>query len=235
MPTEKAKSVQRENRRLGTGLMGFHEFLLRRNSPYEMTDELRKYLQVWKDTSNQSAKDWASKLGFPEPIAKRAIAPNGTTSIAGGRTTSGLEPIFSVAYQRRYLTPDGWKKQYVIDPVAEKLAEEGLDPSKFEDAYSLSKDVERRIAFQAGVQEYVDNSISSTINLPAFGEDGNNDLDKFGKTLYNYLPKLRGITVYPDGARGGQPITSVPYEFAINKKDIVFEGNENCSEGVCGL
>ena len=107
--------------------------------------------------------------------------------------------------------------------------------NKVEDSYSLAMNVEKRISFQAFVQGYVDNAISSTINTPPFGSIGNNDPKKFGETLYKYLPKLRGITVYPDGSRGGQPLTSVDFNEAITKKNVVFEGNEECVDGICGL
>jgi ribonucleoside-diphosphate reductase alpha chain len=139
-----------------------------------------------------------------------------------------------MAYKRRYLTLDGWKLQYVVDFVAEKLHEEGYDLSAVEDAYSLSFDVEKRIAFQAFVQGYVDNSISSTVNLPS-GAHENGNVEKFGSILLKYLPKMRGITVYPDGARGGQPLTPVDFDTAIKHKGVVFEGNEDCAGGICGL
>ena len=214
--------------------MGFHEWLIRHGHGYEPNDELAEWLSIWRDTSDASAVKWAKALGTNVPIKKRAIAPNGSISIAGGRTTSGIEPIFSMAYKRRYLTPDGWKMQYVVDFVAEKLHEEGYDLSSVEDAYSLSFDVEKRIAFQAFVQGYVDNSISSTVNLPS-GAHENGNVEKFGSILLKYLPKMRGITVYPDGARGGQPLTPVDFDTAIKHKGVVFEGNEDCAGGICGL
>lgn len=235
VPHEKVKEVKNKNMRTGLGIMGFHEWLIRHGYKYEPNAELAEWLSVWKESSDNAAEKWAKILNVPVPIKRRAIAPVGSISIAGGKTTSGIEPIFSLAYQRRYLTPDGWKKQYVVDFVAEKLHEEGFDLSGVEDAYSLSFDVERRIAFQEFVQKYVDNSISSTINLPAYGTPGNNNPKEFGEILIKYLPKLRGITVYPDGARGGQPLTPVPFEFAIDKKGVVFEGHEECVGGVCGL
>jgi ribonucleoside-diphosphate reductase alpha chain len=235
IPVEKTKEVREKNRRIGLGLLGIHEWLIRRNYTYDPNEELALWLEVWKNVSDVSSNNWCDMLGFKHAIAKRAIAPNGSISIAGGMTTSGIEPIFSIAYQRRYLTPDGWKKQYVVDFVAEKLFEEGIDVSKLEDAYSLSLDVERRIKFQSFVQSFVDNAISSTINLPAYGTEGNDDLEKFGNILMKYLPTLRGITVYPDGARGGQPLVPVDFEFARERKGTVFEGNEECVEGVCGL
>jgi len=234
VPHSKVEMVREKNHRTGLGLMGIHEWLIRHNHPYGRNEELATWLQSWKDVSDDSAIKWSNKLGFNTPIKKRSLAPNGSISIAGGMTTSGLEPIFSTAYQRRYLTPDGWKKQYVVDFVAEKLHAEGYNIDDIEDAYTLSFDIERRIDFQAFLQEYVDNGISSTLNMPAFDTPGNNDLTGFGETLIRYLPKLRGITVYPDGARGGQPLTPVEFEYAIKRKGVVFEGNEECTGGICG-
>jgi len=235
VPTSKAKEVQRRQRRLGLGLMGMHEWMVLRGKPYGESEELASWLATWKSTSDLSARKWAGQLSYNTPVAIRAIAPNGSTAIAGGMTTSGIEPIFSTAYQRRYLTPDGWKKQYVVDFVAERLVEQGINPNDIEDAYSLSLDVERRVAFQSFVQKYVDNSISSTVNLPAFGTVGNDNPEYFGKILYKYLPQLRGITAYPDGARGGQPLTQVDFEYARQRKGVIFEANEDCVGGVCGI
>jgi ribonucleotide reductase alpha subunit len=234
IPHQRVRDVRQKNMRTGLGIMGFHEWLIRHNLRYEPNDLLGEWLSVWKDTSDSSVIKWARVLGTNVPVKKRAIAPNGSISIAGGQTTSGIEPIFSVAYKRRYLTPDGWKMQYVVDFVAERLYEDGYDLSAVEDAHSLSFDVEKRIAFQAFVQEFVDNSISSTINLPA-GSHENGNVEKFGNVLIQYLPKLRGITVYPDGARGGQPLTPIDFSTAIKHKGVVFEGHEDCATGVCGL
>jgi len=235
VPYSTVKEIKEKNRRTGLGLMGIHEWLIKRGYTYDKNEELTEWLTVWKSTSDYASEKWANILGFNVPIKKRGIAPNGSTSIAGGETTGGCEPVFSIAYQRRYLTPNGWKKQFVIDFVVERLYEEGYDISKVEDAYTLSLNPERRIAFQAYLQEYVDNGISSTINLPPFGTIGNNNIKEFGDVLYKYLPKLRGITVYPDGARGGQPLSSVDFKYALQRKNLVFEGNENCENGICGL
>src|SRR5690606_17526190 len=116
-------------------------------------------------------------------------------------TTTGIEPMFAPAYKRRYLKGDKWHFQYVIDATAKRLADKGLDPDKLESAYDLAKDPMRRLKFQAWVQQYVDHGISSTLNLPAYDEQSFTNLE-FGTQLYFQLPYLRGITVYPDGARG---------------------------------
>lgn len=234
-PFDKVKQVRDKYRRTGLGLMGIHEWLILRNKKYDEDDELAFWLEVWKDTSDQSARKWANYFSFNEPIAKRSIAPNGTISIAGGQTTSGIEPIFAVAYMRRFLTPNGWKAQYVVDPVAQKLIEMGHKPETIEDSYSLSLDVERRIKFQSFIQKYVDNSISSTINLPSFEEYGKDNVENFGNILYKYLPSIRGITCYPNGSRGGQPLVPVDYNYAISKQGTIFEANEeSCIGGICG-
>ena len=132
-----------------------------------------------------------------------------------------------MAYKRRFLT-DGtkWKYQYVIDSTAEQLIQDyGLNPDNIDTAYKLSHDYERRIKFQADIQDYVDMSISSTINLPAWGSKGNSESDvpTFVTTLAKYATRLRGFTCYPDGSRGGQPITEVSYEEASKNKGVVFD------------
>ena len=68
-------------------------------------------------------------------------------------------------------------------------------------------------------------SISSTINLPEWGTQGNTDSEvkEFTRVLAEYAPRLRGFTCYPDGSRGGQPLTSVPYEEALKHKDTIYD------------
>jgi len=235
VPYTSIRQVREDYRRLGMGIMGIHEWLILHGHKYEENEELASWLDAWKKTTNSSAKFWANKFNMNEPVAKRAIAPNGSISIAGGMTTSGIEPMFSRAFQRRYVTPTGWKKQYVVDFVAERLYSQGINIDDLEDAYTLSLDVEKRIKFQSFIQKYVDNSISSTINIPKYKKPGNDNEQQFGEILYQYLPGLRGITIYPDGARGGQPLTAVDFKYALERKGVVFEGHEECGDGICGL
>lgn len=153
--------------------------------------------------------------GISVPVKTRAIAPNGTIGIVA-ETTTGIEPIFCAAYKRRYRDGENWLAEYVLDPTAKRLVDAGADPDSIEDAYSI--DVARRIDMQVWLQEYVDHGISSTINMPAWGSKENNSgtVQAFGELLLENLPKLRGITVYPDGARGGQPLNRVPYKEAMS-------------------
>lgn len=240
LPYDKVYKVREKNRRLGLGLMGIHAWLLQRGYGYEVTPELHKWLEVYKNESKRSADEHCERLFISKPIAYRAIAPTGSIGILAG-TTTGIEPLFAVAYKRRYLTEGTkWKYEYVVDTTADQLIKEyGLNPETIETAYGLSTDYERRIKFQADIQDYVDMSISSTINLPAWGHKGNNEdcVRSFAETLSRYAPRLRGFTCYPDGSRGGQPLTEVTYEEAMKHKGVVFEENVDraCTSGVCGI
>ena len=196
-------------------------------------------MKVYETQSKESADDHCDRFLLQPPKGYRAIAPTGTISILAG-TTSGVEPIYAVAYRRRYLS-DGtkWKDQFVVDGTAQALIDTGIDPNKIESAVDLASDPERRVKFQYELQKYVDHAISSTLNLPAWGSELNNEdkVAEFAQVIKKYGPGLRGLTVYPDSARGGQPITSVPYEEAHAKRGVIYEDNseEQCLSGVCGI
>ena len=225
LPYKKIYEVREKNRRLGLGLMGLHEWLIKKGGKYEVTHELHQWMSIYRGVSDRVSKDFSATLGVSTPIANRAIAPTGSIGILAG-TSTGLEPIFSVSYKRRYLKGTRWHYQYVIDSAAQEMIElYGVNPDKIESALDLATDYERRIKFQADVQDYVDMSISSTINLPEWGSKDNNEdtVEPFSKCLASYAHRLRGFTCYPNGSRGGQPLTSVKYSEAIDKLGEEFE------------
>jgi ribonucleoside-diphosphate reductase alpha chain len=238
VPYSDVDKVLSKNRRLGLGLMGIHAWLLKRGKKYGPDEELGLWLNAYSK-SGRAANKWADEWGLKRPKKTRAIAPNGTTSIVA-ETTGGIEPIICVAYKRRYLKGKEYFYQYVVDPVAKRLIAGGVSPDMIEDAYMLAQDVERRVAFQAWMQQYVDHGISSTINLPSWGTEFNNKhrVRDFGSMLIRYLPQLRGITTYPDGSRGGQPITPIPYSEAAEQEGVeMVEEQINVCEirgGSCG-
>lgn len=238
VPYDEVDTVRTKNRRLGLGLMGIHEWLLKRELPYAPNEELGEWLEEYAKAT-EYARLWADKHMLSHPVKTRAIAPTGTIGIIA-ETTTGIEPIFCVAYKRRYKEAqangkDITRYQYVIDPTAKRLIDEGVDPDKIEDAYMLSYNVEKRIEFQAWVQQYVDHGISSTVNLPHPIVD-KDEVEDFGKMLYKYLPELRGMTVYPDGSRGGQPLVPSTYHAAKGQEGVVFEeSEERCVGGACGV
>jgi ribonucleoside-diphosphate reductase alpha chain len=241
VPYARVDQIRTKNRRLGLGLMGIHEWLLINGHSYGPCDDLTQYLYVYAETSRRAANYWADEWDLSRPVKVRAIAPTGTIGIVG-ETTTGCEPIFCNAYKRRYLIDKVWHYEYVIDPTAKRLIGSGIAEEAIEQAYHLAKEPERRVAFQAHLQDYVDHAISSTINLPRWGSEHNNEskVRGFGEMLVKYLPRLRGITCYPDGARGGQPLTPVPLHMAMLNKDVEFkeEYTDICSitgkGGTCG-
>lgn len=223
VPYAKVDQVRTKNRRLGLGLMGVHEWLLKNGKKYGPDQDLQKYLEIY-ESNTKIAHKYADKWDLSRPVKTRAIAPTGSLGILA-ETTTGIEPIFCVAYKRRYLKHETWNYQYVIDPTAKRLIDQGINPDHIEDAYSLAENVERRVEFQAWLQKYVDHAISSTINLPSWGSELNNDnkVQDFGNMLIKHLPNLRGVTTYPDGARDGQPLVPVKYNTAIKNIGEVFE------------
>ena len=111
LPYNKVYEVRKKNRRLGLGLMGIHEWLLKRGYDYEMNPELRQWMEVYKEESERAANSLCDRLSISRPVAYRAIAPTGTIGILAG-TTTGIEPLFAVAYKRRYLSGgSNWKYQ----------------------------------------------------------------------------------------------------------------------------
>ena len=85
-------------------------------------------------------------------------------------------------------------------------------------------------------------SISSTINLPAWGSDLNNPdtFEPFAQMLAKSAYRLRGFTCYAYGSRGGQPLTAVPYSEESNRQgEEIVETHDICDitghGGSCGV
>lgn len=240
LPYDKVHLVREKNRRLGLGIMGLHEWLLKRGERFEVTPELHQWLTIYQSVSARESAHFSQRLSVSTPVANRAIAPTGTIGLLAG-TTQGIEPLYAVAYKRRYLkNGTEWHYQYEVDHTANELIERyGVDPDSIETAADLARDYKRRMQFQADVQDYVDQSISSTINLPPWGSELNNEdtVIPFAKALALYAPRMRGFTCYPDGSRGGQPITTVGYREAQRHQGLEFKEvfHDACSGGVCGV
>lgn len=238
VPYQKVREVRERNRRLGIGIMGLHEWLLRREYRYEYNSELSCWLDNYATGSVDGANDLCDRLGVSRPVAYRAIAPTGTIAGLAG-TTSGIEPIFAVAYKRRWLKGETRMYQYCVDHAAQTLIDDGVNPDYIESSIDLASDARRRLAMQAGIQHHVDMCISSTINLPGWGTDGNNldKVDGMARLVSEFAPRLRGLTFYPDGSRGGQPLVPVDYDLVkdMDRNQVFEETNDACKDGVCGI
>ncbi len=151
------------------------------------------------------------------------IAPTGTISIIAGPTSSGVEPNFFLCYSRNVL--DG-EKLIEADPAFEYVARkegfysedlmkriaEGENIQKIEEVPDKIKRIFRtamdispfwHIKMQAAFQEFTDNAVSKTINLPNSANIG----DVKESYLLAYKLNCKGITVYRDGSRTVQVLT----------------------------
>lgn len=240
VPYAKISEIRDNNRRLGLGLIGVHEFCMKHGVRYgtpEAFEVLEPYMAEYR-RALEYANDFQDSAGISRSIGATAIAPNGTIGIIAESTPSA-DPLFSAAERREvkqahHSGRDEFTSHVVVDPVAKRLLSEGVPANLIEDAYTLSYDPERRFVMTAYLQQSVDHAISGTVNLPQVVTNEREAKD-FGRTLLPYLPQMRGITVYPDGARAGQPRTSVDLEWAIKNEGQLFTDDATCSGGVCGV
>lgn len=240
LPYDKVGEVRDQNRRLGLGLIGVHEFLMKHGVKYgtsEAFEVLEPYM-VEYGRALEYANEQQVAYGVSTSIGGTAIAPNGT--IGGiAESTPSADPMFAAAEIRRVVdaSPSGdiHTDHIVVDPTAARLVAEGVNSDLIEDAYTLSLMPERRMAQQAFLQGYTDHAISSTVNIPAPITELP-EIRDFGNSLMSFLPRLRGITCYPDGAIAGQPRTPVDLEWALEREGTILEAKEDlCIGGACGV
>ena len=130
------------------------------------------------------------------------IPPCGTISMLHG-VSSGIEPIFSAMYNRRYRSNNTWKEQLVVDPLFQEYYDEGKSLEPFVGAYDVAP--EDHIKVQATIQKYMDSCISKTINLPSTSTP-----EEFSQAALDYAPYLKGLTVYRAGSKGNEPLEAIP-------------------------
>ena len=129
------------------------------------------------------------------------IPPCGTISMLHG-VSSGIEPIFSAMYNRRWRSNNIWKEQLVVDPLFQEYYDEGKSLDPFVGAYDISP--EDHIKVQATIQRFIDSCISKTINLPATATP-----EEFSQAALDYASYLKGLTVYRAGSKGNEPLQAI--------------------------
>lgn len=82
LPFEKVRKVREENRKIGLGLMGVHEWLLQRGYSYEVNDELKSWLEVYRSESKRAAREHCDRFYLSHPKKYRAVAPAGYPNVA---------------------------------------------------------------------------------------------------------------------------------------------------------
>lgn len=166
------------------------------------------------------------------------IAPTGTISIISGPTSSGIEPNFSLSYFRNVLEgekllevesafsyiarKEGFYSEELMKKIAEGISLQNIDsvPLRIKKIFKTALEIPPlwHIKMQAAFQEYTDNAVSKTINLP------NSASAKDIKDAYLLAYKLgcKGVTVYRDGSRDVQVLTTTKKEKEEVKKTISF-------------
>ena len=154
--------------------------------------------------------------------APTTIAPTGTISIIAG-VSSGIEPLFALAYQRNVMDNtlliegnpfleavarhEGFYSQELMAEVARtgSLAETGA-PQWVKDIFRTSHDIhpDWHVQMQSRAQMFVDNAVSKTINFPSSATPE----DIARAYMMAYDTGCKGITVYRDGSKEGQVLST---------------------------
>ncbi|WBU56088.1 adenosylcobalamin-dependent ribonucleoside-diphosphate reductase [Paracoccus sediminicola] len=116
---------------------------------------------------DEDVRDAVARHGIRNALLT-SIAPTGTISLYAGNVSSGIEPVFAYAYKRKVLQKDGSRsEEEVVDYAVQMWRELKGDaplPDHFVNAQTLAP--ADHVAMQAAAQEWVDSSISKTINCP---------------------------------------------------------------------
>jgi ribonucleoside-diphosphate reductase alpha chain len=210
-PTPAIEAMARGNRKIGLGVMGFADMLIRLRIAYGSPESLIS----------------GSRFDSPGVVPVRnatvtTIAPTGTLSIIAG-CSSGIEPLYALSFVRNVL---GGERIKETNPLVEEVArEEGfyskglIDfvsgggalserddvPDGIKDIFVTAFDISpvEHVKMQAAFQRHTDNAVSKTINLPPESTPG----DVRDAYLLAYSLGCKGVTVFRTGARGEQVLS----------------------------
>jgi len=262
-PLEEIRKSVLTNRRIGLGVMGWADLLFQLGVPYDSRRAINLAQEVMRfvsETAWSESERIAQKKG-PFPAFKRSIykngrprrnatvttiAPTGSISIIAG-CSSGIEPIFALAFTHKagdrvlhFVNPylkKALKRYKQGDKILKKVKEVGHlgeikeAPKKLRDVFKTAHEIDWRwhIRMQAAFQKYTDNAVSKTINLA--NEATREDVrDAY---LMSYKKGCSGITVFRDGCKGEQVLTSgikekktaaVP-QFEVKPRPTIVQGS----------
>ena len=190
------------------------------------------YREWFERQTGLNADEWESGYGLRN-YSTTTIAPTGTTSMVGN-TTGGCEPIYNVAYYKN-VSDDVQGDEMLVEfddyfmdvleangidtaPVKEEAAEQmannefdGIDsldtvPNAIGELFVTTGDLSgiEHAGIQCACQDGVDSAISKTCNFPNSATKG--DMDEVYRYIYEHGGK--GVTVYRDGTRSKQVLTT---------------------------
>jgi ribonucleoside-diphosphate reductase alpha chain len=135
-PLKQIEEMTRANRKIGLGVMGFADMLIKFGVPYDSEEALRlaeKLMKFVTEEARQKSVELGEKRGsfpnFEKSVWKdkynsmrnatiTTIAPTGSISIIAG-CSSGIEPLFAVSFMRKVL--EG-ARLFEINPLFEMTA-----------------------------------------------------------------------------------------------------------------
>jgi ribonucleoside-diphosphate reductase alpha chain len=138
-----------------------------------------------------------------------SIAPTGTTSLLAGNVSSGIEPVFAYAYQRRILQADGSAREEPVEDYAMRVWRHVKGDAEPPEALFVSAQTLRpsdHLTMQAAAQALVDSSISKTVNCPA-----DISFEDFADIyVEGYHLGCKGLTTYRPNAVTGSILRTGP-------------------------
>ncbi|MDP4284294.1 MAG: adenosylcobalamin-dependent ribonucleoside-diphosphate reductase [Bacteroidota bacterium] len=231
------KSIVSANRKIGLGVMGWADLLIKLEIPYDSEEAISlagRVMNFFKEKSLAASvklakqrgvfKNWEKSIFYPDTRLRNAtrlsIAPTGTISIIAN-TSSSIEPLFAIAYQRSHVL-DGSTLSEVnplfIDHLKRnKLYSESLMDEVSESGYlqhirqipiatrnlfktALEISPAWHLKHQVAFQQYVDNAVSKTINLAETASF--NDIEDI---YFNaWRQKTKGITIFRYNSKHAQ-------------------------------
>ncbi len=209
-PIPESGEITLRNRKIGLGVMGFADALLRRDIFYDSEEACsfgEKVMGFIEKEGLEASTELAcekgafsawkgsrwQKLGYPKlrNATVTTVAPTGTISIIAG-CSSGIEPIFSEVFYKNVLS-------------GARLVEKHPDASTAAWCPAWKVSIEGHVRMQAVFQKYSHSAVSKTVNLPA----GATVEDVKKAYLLAYELGCKGITVYRDQSRKTQVLESV--------------------------
>ncbi|MGB9716264.1 MAG: adenosylcobalamin-dependent ribonucleoside-diphosphate reductase [Thermodesulfovibrionales bacterium] len=231
-PIPEIEKMHKGNRKIGLGVMGWADTLILLGIPYNhkrafrLASELMKFI---RDTTREASVELAKSRGvFPNfkgsiydspdmPRVRNAttttIAPTGTLSIIAD-CSSGIEPIFALAYKRLIMDTEFEEiNKYFFEIAKERgfysedLKKEVIEKGNLKGIKEVPKDIKKvfktaheippedHIEMQARFQEFTDNAVSKTINMPHRAKKE----DVARAFLLAYEKNCKGITIFRYG------------------------------------